>query len=259
MIGEAGRADAGAFLARLIQLDPTAVVRLRPVGPGSVGQGSVGQGSVGQGSVGQGSVGQGSVGQGSAQIWARLPFGVLVVRTLSASVPGDTTVAAADLLASLREEGGRPARRDTAWRWALPPSAGRLVETIPAAEVIRVAEAASRTLREAATGGVGGRAVGERVVRDALLDHVPIVVTGTDGVRVEVSQRLVQAVVRMGFLGTAPRDPEAEKVTLGEGLVAVRTVGAWIGLACSYGSAWYRPSSPLHLARGVDVDTPPFR
>ena len=223
MIGEAGRADAGAFVSRLVRLDPSAVVRLRPA-PGS----------------------------SSAEMWAMLPFGVLVVRTLSGPVDGDVTVEATALLAELaagRAVAGSPRRRDADWRWALPPSHGRVVETIPAAEVGRVAAAASTTLRAAVEGGVGGRPVGERALRDALLDHVPIVVTGQDGERVDVSQRLVQAVVRMGFLGS----------TSGEESVAVRIAGPWIGLAASYGSAWYRRNSPMQITRGVDVGAGPFR
>jgi hypothetical protein len=220
VIGEAGRADAGAFLARLVRLDPAAVVRLRPTAAG-------------------------------AEMWAMLPFGVLVVRTLAVTVDGDATVDASALLGGLGA-GAAPRRRDEAWRWPLPPSRGRVVETIPAAELARVAEAASSTLRAAVGEGVGGRPVGERAVRDALLDHVPIVVTTEAGDRVEVPQRLVQAVVRMGFLGRSD-------VTLGDEIVAVRVAQAWIGLAASYGSSWYRPTSPLRMSQGVDVAVGPFR
>jgi len=89
--------------------------------------------------------------------------------------------------------------------------------------------------------------VGERVVRDALLDHVPIVVTGAAGERVEVPQRLVQAVVRMGFLRpSGPSSPDAEQTERHQ-IVTVRLAGSWVGLAASYGSAWYRPTSSLHL------------
>ena len=232
MIGAAGRADAGAFLARVLQLDRAAVVRLRPAR------------------------------SRMAEIWAMLPFGVLVVRTISGHLEVDTTVDAAALLASLREDRAPVEslrRRDEAWRWPLPPPTSRLVETVPADEIARIAAAASRTLRAATAHGVGGRAVGERTVREALLDHVPIVVTSPDGERVDVPQRLVQAIVRMGFLGSSRAPTGPTGVTLGEAAVAVRTGGAWIGLAASYGSAWYRPTSPLQIARGVDVDAGPFR
>ncbi len=217
MIGEAGRADAGAFLTRLLRLDPNAVVRLRPAG------------------------------RDRAEIWAMLPFRVLVVRTLATGLDADATFGAAALLDALADPAAPVRRRDEAWRWPLPPSRGRIIETLPAEEVARVAAAASQTLRTASEQGVGGRAVGERVVRDALLDHVPIVVTGAAGEHVDVSQRLVQAVVRMGFLGPATVGP-SESVTFGDNLVTVRLAAAWICLDASYGSAWYRLTSPLQLS-----------
>jgi hypothetical protein len=232
VVDPADRADAGAFLVRLMRLDPGALVRLRPAGA-------------------------------ATELWARLPFGVMVVRTLARTSSVDMTLAAADLL---REVSG-PVRRDAEWRWPLPSSRGRAVEAIPAHEIARVAAAAARTLRTAAVEGVGGRAVGERVLRDALLDHVPIVVTADDGQRVEVSQRLVQAVVRMGFLGrvTGPAlsdTPESATdthgsvtngdhpttITTSDNSVTVRLAMGWIGLDGLHGSAWYRPISPLRLS-----------
>ena len=176
-----------------------------------------------------------------------LPFDVLVVRALPVSLDTDVTVAAAALLETLSDPPApAPRRLDEAWRWPLPPSRGREVERLPAAEVARVAAAASRTLREASQRGVGGRAVGERVIRDALLDHIPIVVTGYHGESVDVPQRIVQAVVRMGFLGSTSEDPSGS-VTSGDNLVTVRLVAGWIGLDASYGCAWYHPTSPLRI------------
>jgi hypothetical protein len=150
----------------------------------------------------------------------------------------------------------------------VPSSPGRAVEHIPVAELRRLAEAAARTVRRAMTEGVNGRAVGERALRDALLDHVAIVVTGDDGERVEIPQRMVQALVRTGLL--EPTDAPASTTTAGAGVsvaaggrgvsadtestdaVAVRRTMAWIGLSSRYGSAWYRPISPLRMSRGVD-------
>ncbi|HTJ33173.1 MAG TPA: hypothetical protein VL738_08075 [Dactylosporangium sp.] len=148
-------------------------------------------------------------------------------RTLPATVPGDRTFSARDLLASV--DGELPASRDTDWHWSLPAGAGEVVERIPAADVARVGEAAERTVRAAAAEGIGGRPVGSRMLRDALLDHVPITVTTEGDRRIPVSQRLVQAVVRMGFTAGAPGD-----------LVDVRILGPWTALACAYGSAWHR-------------------
>lgn len=207
--GLTGVVDAGTFLARLVRLDRGALVRLRPAG-----------------------------GPQRTALWARLPWGVLVVHTVAGGGPGDATVAAGELLAELSAGGSAlPVRRDAQWRWPLPPPASRRVETLPAAELRRVADAAAAALRDAAGRGAGGRALGERVLRDALLDHVPVVVTPDDSpaTPVEVPQRLVQGLVRMGFLGA----PEAS------GGVQVRAVGQWVGLVGPYGAVWLQRVTDL--------------
>jgi hypothetical protein len=172
-----------------------------------------------------------------------LPFQVLVYRTLAVAPESDITVNAAELRDAL-PRGLSVRRRDEAWRWPLPP-ADEVVETIPAADVIRLAAAASRTLRTALAQGVSGRAVGERAVRDALLDHVAVEVTTAEGERIEVRQRLVQAVVRMGLLGRVGA-PLSD--TDRDGQVTVRRAMSWVGLSGLHGCAWYRPISPLRLS-----------
>jgi hypothetical protein len=210
MIAEVSRADAGVFVARLVRLDSGAVVRLRPVTTAAV------------------------------ELWAMLPFRVLVTRTVGAAADGpgrDVTIRGGDLLQWLaKPDMPFPAPRDHLWRWPLPPSGAVAVESVPGSEIWRVAAAAEITLRDAMTHGIGGRSAGERVVREALLDHVPIAVTSPAGDRIDVSQRLVQALVRMNFLA---RD--------GEGSVTVRVMGGWIGLAATFGSCWHRPTSSLLL------------
>lgn len=203
--GLVGVADAGAFLARLTRIDPAAVVRLRSAGTRTA-------------------------------LWARLPWKALVTREVAGPGPGDATVAAADLLAVLARDGdGLPQRRDDRWRWPLPPAGARAVESVAVAELNRLATAAAGTLREVAAGALAGRAVGQRAVRDALLDHVALVVTPAGGGRVEVPQRLVQAVSRMGFLGPAT----------GTAGVRVYVGGHWVGLSAPYGVAWLRGVSEL--------------
>ncbi|GGL02734.1 hypothetical protein [Mangrovihabitans endophyticus] len=197
--GLEGVADAGAFLARLTRLDPGAVVRLRSSGTRTV-------------------------------LWAMLPWKVLVTRAVASSATGDVTVRAAELLGSLAHGSDElPAARDEMWRWPLPPAGGHVVETVAGAEVTRLAEAAAGTLRQVRDGGLSGRAVGQRVLRDALLDHVALVVTREDGPPVEVSQRLVQAVSRMGFLGSGGAEGAAARVCV---------TGQWVGLSAPYGVAW---------------------
>ena len=197
--GLTGVPDAGAFLARLTRLDPAAPVRLRSTA-------------------------------GRTALWARLPWEVLVTREVAGPGPGDATVAAGELLAVLAAGGAElPPLRDAQWRWPLPPAASRVVESVSAAELSRLAAAAAGTLREVTAGGIAGRAVGQRAVRDALLDHVALVVTPADGDPVQVSQRLVQAVARMGFLG--PEGAEAPEAR-------VRVAGGWVGVSAPYGVAW---------------------
>jgi hypothetical protein len=204
--GIAGVADAGAFLARLTRLDRKVLVRLR------------------------------SAGEHTA-LWAALPWGVLVTRKVAGAGPGDATVSAADLLGALAGNSPElPVRRDADWRRPLPPARSTVVEVVAAAELSRLAEAAAGTLREVAAGGLAGRAVGQRAVRDALLDHVALVVTRDDGESVEVSQRLVQAVLRMGFLGPADQDGPATRVCV---------AGQWVGLSAPYGVAWLQPVQVL--------------
>ena len=213
--GLVGVADAGAFLARLTRLDPGAPVRLR-------------------------------AGGARTALWARLPWDVLVTREVAGRGPDDATVSAAELLAALAGGGDAlPGRRDAQWRWPLPPPAAETVESVAGAELSRLAAAAAGTLREVAAGGLGGRALGQRAVRDALLDHVALVVTPPDRAPVEVPQRLVQAIFRMGFLGSASADvPDAK----------VRVAGRWVGLSAPFGAAWLQPVGRLTV---MPVGGPP--
>jgi hypothetical protein len=201
--GLLGVADAGAFLARLARLDRAAPVRLRSAGARTA-------------------------------LWAQLPWNVLVTREVAGPGPGDATVSAAELLTVLASgDDSLPTRRDTQWRWPLPPPGGHVVETVAAAEVSRLATAAAGTLREVTAGGLAGRAVGQRAVRDALLDHVALVVTPPGAGPVDVPQRLVQAVSRMGFLGPADGPAGVDGPD-----IRVCVSGRWVGLSAPYGVAW---------------------
>lgn len=213
--GLTGTADLGAFLARLTRFDPQALVRLRPV-----------------------------EGAGRTTVWGRLPWGVLVSRTVAGTAPGDVTVSARELLVELAAgKHSLPARRDTDWRYPVPRTAGRVVETLPGDVLRRLAAAAAGTLRSAATAGVQGRAVGQRLLRDALLDHIAIVVTeSASAARIEIPQRLVQAVVQMGFLGRGrdsdSSDRNSTERTGDYDVVHVRLAGSWVALSAPYGIAW---------------------
>lgn len=158
--------------------------------------------------------------------WGRLPWDVLV--RIAVKPSGDALIDTVIDAASLRK------RPDSDWRVGLPPSGGKTVEVVPAGVIKKTADAAAQTLREVSSGGLAGRAVGQRVVRDALLDHV--VITGRsddDGSEFSVSQRLVQGIVRMRLLG--------------DDNVDVLVAGPWTGLGTPLGSAWYRASSRLSV------------
>ena len=121
---------------------------------------------------------------GPAEMWARLPFGYW----WCGSSPSRTRTAMspwrrARCCASRRPSAAPPRRRDEAWRWPIAALARPGRGAVPAAEVARVAAAASRTLRAVVDRkvSVAGRSV-SGCIRDALLDHVPIVVTGRDRV-----------------------------------------------------------------------------
>jgi hypothetical protein len=204
--GLLGVADAGAFLARLTRLDAAALVRLRSSGARTA-------------------------------LWAQLPWNVLVTREVDGPGPGDATVSAAELLRVLASGGDfLPTVRDTQWKWPLPPAGASVIETVTALELNRLATAAAGTLREVTAGGLAGRAVGQRAVRDALLDHVALVVTPSHGRPVDVPQRLVQAVSRMGFLGPADVDGPDPRVCVS---------GRWVGLSAPYGVAWLQSVQQL--------------
>jgi hypothetical protein len=212
--GLVGVSDAGAFLARLARLDTAMPVRLRRSGADPAG---------------------------GVELWAMLPWDVLVTRTVRGAGCGDVTVAAGALLAELTRGGpSLPPARDADWRWPLPPGPGQVVETVPASRLRRIGAAAAGTLREAAETGVAGKPVGQRALRDALLDHVAITVTVDEGAPVQVPQRLIQAVLQMGFLG----GPDAGEEPIP---VRVRTIGGWIGLGAPYGTAWLRSVKSLSL------------
>ena len=213
-------ADVEAFLGRLVRLDPVALVRVRRVADRST-------------------------------LWGHVPWDVLVSRTVAGSFDADrdVVVRARDWLAAGDAAMTNLLRRDAEWRLALPPDERSVIEEIPAAELRSLGAAAADTLRAAEAGALGGRAVGVRAVRDALLDHIAIVVSAGER-RVEIPQRLVQAVVRMDFAppsragdGDGRAGGGDGRASGGEGPVRVVRAGGWTGLAADYGTAWWRKAS----------------
>jgi hypothetical protein len=199
--------EVAPALRRAVTLDPSALVRLRADGH-------------------------------AVTALLRLPFGVLVARTLRAEHPAlDRTVAAGELLGWLdgvRTEAPQP--RDVEWRTGVPPVRGwQHVETVPDDVLRPLVRSGATALRDAAAReGVPG-AQPRAEVADALLDAVVLTAT-SDAATAEINLRTVSALLRMGFL---PRGGQAH----------IDVAGRWTRLAAEYGSVFAeRPGAGLSLS-----------
>lgn len=197
-------------LRRALALDPDGLVRLRLLGE-------------------------------SATVLVRLPFGVLVSRTVPTTARADSldvTARAADVLEWLEggEHGAQPQRRDTEWRSGLPPSAGwRRIETVPDGVIRDLVRTGALALKNAAGPGLPGVQPPRRL-SDALLDSVVLTVTDDAGLSAEVTLRALSALTRMGFLPRAGR-------------AHIDAVGRWVRVVAEYGTVYLqRPGQSLGLA-----------
>jgi hypothetical protein len=201
------------------------------------------------------------LGPQTATVLVRLPFGVLVSRTVrresdvprspaaperevpagpdlpaagsgvtpagSGSATADMTLRAADVLAWFdAPQVTQPVARDAEWRSGRPPEAGwRRIDTVPD-DVVRglVRQGASAVEAAAAREGVPG-AQPRAAVTDALLDATVLTVSSEDGTQAEVTLRALSALLRMGF---APRG----------GHVHVDVAGRWIRVVAGYGTVY---------------------
>lgn len=179
------------------------------------------------------------IGGGVVAAYARVPFGVLVGRTVSVDWAGAGTecvVRAGELISWFEGQVDEPpAGRDLEWRGALPPASGwRRVETVPDGVVRDVIRKGAATFRQAAEReGVPG-AQPRAEVADALLDSVVLSAT-QGGLHAEVTLRVMSVLTRMGFL---PRGS----------YVAVDVCGRWSRLAAEYGTVFAeRPGMALGI------------
>lgn len=148
------------------------------------------------------------------RLWAALPIGVLAARDLAGGLD-DAVYRAGDLSA-----GRLDARPVSEWRGRLPQQPWEAVETVPAADIAALDRQAADALRQRR-----GQGVGDRRLRDVLLDHVALRIEHGDD-RYAVEFRLIVALMRMGFLGGDP--------------VRVLRARRRIGLAATYGGIWER-------------------
>lgn len=208
----ADRDDLRIFLRRLLRLDDAMVVRLTDGGDNRM------------------------------RVWARTPFGALVVRGLGGHCPGGDVVSGADhLLTELdvlphgdlqgRIDPGMPLT--SSWQGLLPPTDGfTAVDNIPAQVLLDLTQSGREVARENA---------GPAGLPPSLLDQETLTVSGEDNEPVGIDMRTVFSLVMCGFIPErAGRTPEDEPVR-------VSTRGAWVRLDARYGTA-YRRTDPLTIS-----------
>ena len=159
------RGDLGAFVARVVRLDPAAAARLR-------------------------------AGAGTVTAWASTPFDVLATRTVHGHVdPPDVTVSANALLTALAVEKAATVDPGVGGLWPgdLPPDTGwSPVDVVPAAEIDALTERGLAVARENA-GPLGPPT--------SLLDQNVLTVSAPAGPTVKVPLRCLFALSGMGFVG----------------------------------------------------------
>jgi hypothetical protein len=176
----------------------------------------------------------------TATVLVRLPFGVLVSRTVTAPRRGadiDVTLRSGELLDWLDGDPDVPEARDLEWRAGLPPVSGwRRIETVPDDVLRPLVRTGALALKDAAAReGVPG-AQPRAEVADALLDSVVLTATDESGASAELTLRAVSALTRMGFL---PRGGPAH----------IDAVGRWVRLVAEYGTVYLeRPGQTLRLS-----------
>jgi hypothetical protein len=208
-------AELAPVLRRSITLDPRGLARLRLTGE-------------------------------SATILVRLPFGVLVSRTVRAAARAesiDVTVRAAAAIdwldaddSSVTDAVDPPEARDAEWRTGLPPSAGwRRIETVPDDVVRGLVRTGALALQDAAAReGVPG-AQPRAEVADALLDSIVLTASDDSGALAEVTLRALSALTRMGFLSRGRH-------------VYVDLAGRWVRVVAEHGTVYLeRPGHGLLL------------
>jgi hypothetical protein len=216
-------AELAPVLRRAVNLDPGSLARLRLSGRG-------------------------------ATVLVRLPFGVLVSRTVdgpSREQQLDLTARAADVLGWLDAEQQheqqhdqpestgqpkQPERRDLQWRTGLPPAAGwHRIETVPDDVIRKLVRTGALTLKES-TREEFPNAHARQAFADALLDSIVLTVNDDTGASAEVTLRAISSLTRMGFLARG-------------GQAHVDVAGRWIRVAAEYGTVYLeRPGQALNLS-----------
>lgn len=161
----ADREDAGAFVARAVRMDPSALIRVRQHGD-------------------------------MLNLWATTPFDTLATRSVTGTLSqSDATFHGANLLPGLavsRNQIVDPGPSvDALWRTQLPGPAGWvIVDSVPALAFAELNEQGGATARDNVSPAGG--------TTTSLLDSEVMTVTGA-GMRVVIPMRCVFALAGMGF------------------------------------------------------------
>ncbi|MDV7357028.1 hypothetical protein R4282_28920 [Rhodococcus oxybenzonivorans] len=212
------RGDLATFVARVVRLDESAVVRLRQRGANRL------------------------------TVWAATGFDVLAVRTVGGSVsPDDTSAAGDQLLTALRSVNTGDIdpgySMDSAWRGALPPAEGFVhIDDVPARVLVDLAQ------RGAALAQEHGSSQGPPA---SLLDQEVLQVHGA-GQTVGVAMRVVFALTALGFIPHAGSDRltadiDLERIDASE-LVRVRATASWLRVDARFGSVYRHRGGTIPLS-----------
>ena len=210
------REDLGAFVARVVRMDPQGLVRLRNSPSRPAPDGAT------------------SDPRARLQVWATTPFDTLVTRSVAGRIdPPDCTVHAANLLPGIavsRSTDIDPGPVvDPLWRTQLPPLAGwSLVDTVPAAVVGDLVDAGTASARDTVSPAGG--------TSSSLLDQAVLTVSGA-GYTVTVPMRCLFALSGMGFAGAGSSASD----------VRVFATDAWLRLDARFGAVVRRRHSLLPL------------
>lgn len=185
------------------------------------------------------------LGDGSCDIFFTTPFGVTVARRVRGTVSRDgVVIPIMELIEGLKEEEAEGAAvdacelsfhsHDGAWPGALPPlSAFQLLDEIPAADALRLADE-GRALARQFSGPLGPPA--------SLLDQEVIHVTSADGTKdCAIPMRSIFACAALSFIPPLGANlPASIPRTL-----RVSVAGRWVRIDAPFGSVYRNEGLPL--------------
>lgn len=208
-----GRDNLGAFVARAVRLESSAVVRLRRRTGSS---------------------------DDVVEAWTATPFDVLATRSVHGTLtPSDVTVSGNELLAALTVARGSTVdpgpSRDLLWRSELPGFDGwRHVDDLPLDVVTDVTDRGLEVAKEHA---------GPKGTPPASLLDQPVLTVSGGSFDIKVPMRVLFALSGMGFTGSGSTGSAGS----GDDVVRVSATESWLRLDARFGAVVRRRHSLLPL------------